>query len=235
MSEPGDPLAALRRLPVTTAGQPCPEAERWIELLRGRLDAAEEELLRQHLEGCPACAATARDAHQFLVALGELAPSRRSARRPWALGVAAALALVAVGTAVRLRTAEWRRLAADPVAALAAELNVPAPPVPEPSSVDSELVFRGEEDERARSLAAALVPYRQASFTRACTALAAHGGRFPTDREARYLAAVACLKAGDADHADALLAGLSGSAGDRRADAGALLGRLRQARAGRGE
>jgi TolA-binding protein len=235
MSEPFDPIDALRQLPAAARRQPCPEEERWIELLTGRLDAAEQERLRQHLEECPSCAATARDARQFLVAMGELADPRRVTQRSRLLVLAAAVALAVVGTAVLLKTGVGRRPAPDPVAELAATLDVAAPAEADAGSVDSELVFRGEGgSERVSSFAAALAPYRSRDYPSACAALALHGRRFPEDREARYLGAVACLKAGKVDRAEALLAALAAAPGDRRDDARSLLGRLRRARGGPG-
>jgi hypothetical protein len=231
MSEPFDPIEALRQLPAAEGRGPCPEEERWVELLTGRLDATEEERLRQHLEDCPSCAATARDARQFLVAMGELAESPRAGRRSLVLGLAAAVVLAVVGTAVLLKSGVGRKPAPDPVAELAASLEVAAPAEPDPGSIDAELTFRGAGDgERARSLAAALGPYRSRDYGTACSALAIHGHRFSQDREARYLGAVACLKAGKVDRAEALLAALAASPGDRRDDARSLLGRLRGAR-----
>jgi hypothetical protein len=239
MSEPFDPVDALRHLPAAEGREPCPEEERWVELLTGRLAAAEEERLRQHLEICPLCAATARDARLFLVAVGELAESplvfdRR--HRTLVLGFAAAAALALVGSAVLLKTGAWRRPAPDPVARLAAAVEVPAPGGVDNGSVAEELLFRDGEDRsgRASSFAAALVPYRNRDYALACGALAVHGKRFADDREARYLAAVACLKSGEADRAEALLAALAAAPGDRRDDARSLLHRLRQARGGPG-
>jgi hypothetical protein len=238
MSEPFDPVDALRHLPAAEGREPCPEEERWVELLTGRLAAAEEERLRQHLEVCPLCAATARDARLFLVAVGELAEGRLGLdrrQRVRLLGFAAAVALAVVGTGVLLKTGVGRRPAPDPVARLAASLEVPAPPAVEDGSVADELVFRdGEDGGRASSLAAALVPYRNRDYVLACGALALHGKRFADGREARYLAAVACLKSGEADRADALLSALAAAPGDRRDDARSLLDRLRQARGGPG-
>jgi hypothetical protein len=211
--------------------EPCPEPERWIELLAGRLDATEAERLRRHLEGCPSCAATARDARQFLVAMGEL-PDSSVARPARPLLVAAAAAVALIGTVVVLKTTGERKPALDPVAELAAALEVAAPPVTETGSVESELVFRGEGDsERASSLEAALAPYRKRDFARACAALDLHARHFSGDREARYLGAVACLKGGAVDRAEGMLAALAASPGDRRDDARGLLERLRQARA----
>ena len=235
MSEPFDPINALRQLPATEGRGPCPEEERWVELLTGRLDAAEEEQLRRHLEDCPSCAATARDAGQFLVAMGELAAPVRARRRSLAVGLAAGVALVVVGTAMLLKTGVGRRPAPDPVAELAASVEVAAPAEPDPGSIDAELTFRGAGDgERARSLAAALAPYRSRDYGSACAALAIHGHRFSEDREARYLGAVACLKAGKVDRAEALLAALAASPGDRHDDARSLLGRVSRAREGPG-
>jgi hypothetical protein len=206
----------------------CPRAERWIALLSGEVAADEAERLRRHLGECAACAATAADARRFLLAMGgaRTAPTlARPGRR--VLGALAATVAIA-GVAWLIRDAPWRS-APDPIAELLATLEPPA--APEGEATPGGPVFRGAESSAAsRSLAAALEPYRDRRFAAACDALADHGRRFPADREARFLAAVACLEARELDRAEGLLASLAAVAGDRRDDARRLLDRLHAAR-----
>lgn len=220
----------LRRLPPS---RDCPPEERWLELAAGELAVGEVEVLRSHLADCAACTAAAADARRFHLAMAPPEPARPRARfRRWAVGAAAAAAAVAViATAVGLARRPVARAAADPVAAFVEVLEPPALPASGGDPVADELLYRGDTSPAARhSLAAALTPYRVRDFAAACRTLAAHGERFPADREARYLAAMACLKTGELDRGEALLASLAASAGERRDDARQVLERLQRAR-----
>ncbi len=212
-------------------GAGCPMAESWIELLQGELPSERAEELRGHLEICSECAGVAAQARRFLIAMGELAerPARGAALRG-GLGLAAALAVLAIGL-LYLFGGE-RRTPLGAVERLAAALEVAAPPAPSAATDRAGLIYRGTAGESpgAAALAGALAPYRERRFADACVALTKHGGEFPEDREARFLAAVACLKAGELDRADTLLASLAAVVGDRQQDARSLLESLRRAR-----
>ena len=206
----------------------CPPEDQWIDLLRGELDEAVSEKLREHLEACPECAATARDARGFLLALnGNVALPRRSARVRSAAWLAAASVILAAGALFWLGRDE--RPGESAVARWAAALDVPAPDEAEGSSVDSELVYRsGAASQHERGHTVTLAPYRAGRWLEACEALAAHGKDFPQERESRFLAAIACLKAGELARAEALLASLAAVEGERREAARELLERLRE-------
>ncbi|MFN7941975.1 MAG: hypothetical protein U0X73_10255 [Thermoanaerobaculia bacterium] len=224
--------AELRRLlrgRGTRADDPdCPREERWIALAAGEAAADEADLLRRHLEGCAACAATAADARRFLLAMGSTRPAPTFARSGRRVLIALAASLAIAGIAWLIGDPRWRP-APDPIAELVATLELPA--APESESTAGGVTLRGAEISAAsRSLAAALVAYRDRRFAAACDGLADHGRRFPADREARFLAAVSCLEARELDRAEALLASLAAVAGDRRDDSRRLLDRLRAAR-----
>jgi hypothetical protein len=209
----------------------CPPAERWFDLLSGRIAGAEAEHLREHLADCSRCTEAARDARRFLIAFREpIAPAGEHRRMRWRLAAAAALAAGIVGLVVLVGRDDRPRAGA--VERLIAELDLPAPDVAGDGPGESDLVYRGGESDRGASLDEALAPYRARRFAAACAALDAHSRRFPADREGRFFAAVSCLAAGEFERADELLAALSASAGERRAEARELLARLRRARAG---
>ena len=227
----------LRRvLTGRTTGSDCPPAARWIALLSRETTAAEAENLRRHLGECAECTATAADARRFLLAMGVLETTATpvSSRR-WAIAAlaAAAAAAVVAGAAVLLRVGAGTAAPQTPptVVAFVAAFEPPPPPALAEESPVGGMVYRGATSlESSRSLALALTPYRARQYAAACRSLAEHGQRFPADREARFLAAAACLKAHELDRAEALLASLAAVAGDRRDDAHALLESLRAAR-----
>lgn len=211
----------------------CPPDERWLALSAGELAAEEAETLRRHLGDCAACAGVAADAQRFLRAMDAPRPAAQRVRlQRWVIAAGAAAAAAAViATAVGLGWPAVSRRAPDPVADFVAELEPPALPAAGGDATADELVYRGSESSTAQSSRdAALTPYRVREYAAACRALAEHGQRFPADREARYLGAVACLKAGEVDRGEGALASLAAVAGERREDARALLEGLRSAR-----
>ena len=242
--DPHDPIDVELRRHLSRAPRDadCPADERWLALVAGELDAGGAEALRQHLEGCASCAATAAEARKFRLAIGARSPwspwstrstwstadTRRRGIR-WAVGFAALVALAAAPWLLRFGSPHFEPGA---IHELVTALEVSPPPSrDEPGG--SDLVFRaGADSAAARAFAAALGSYRDRRWTAACRTLGEHGQRFPEEREARFLAAVACLKAGELDRSEALLAALAAVAGDRRDDARALLDRLRTARQG---
>lgn len=228
---------ALRRaLRSRTASSACPPETSWLALLSKELTPDDAEMLRRHLGECSRCAAVAADARRFLRAMGG---SESGVPHPrswwWGIGsVAAAAAVVVLAWTAGLLREHGAELAPDATAELVAAIELPAPPAVGEESSPGKLVYRGGVDpESIRSLTAALAPYRGRQFAAACRALAEHGRSFPADREARFLAAVSCLKARELDQSEALLASLAAVAGDRRDDARALLDRLRTARRSR--
>jgi len=217
-------------LPERAPSDRCPSEERWVDLLLGDLEAGQAEALRTHLESCAACAKAAGEAQKFLAVFSDqnVAPARFGARR-WALLVAAATVVMVFGVVLTSRRQPVVSLSA--VERFAAAIEVPLPEGALADPVESELVYReGDIGGRSASLAGALVPYRERRYAEACAALADHASRYFADRETRYLAAVACVEAGALDRADALLASLAATAGERRDDAHELLVGLRRAR-----
>lgn len=230
--DPHDPIDAELRRHLSRAPRDadCPPAERWLALVDGELASAEAEELRRHLEGCAACAALAADAARFLQAMSSPTPLASRLRFKWSAVVAAA-AVAVLAVAVGLTWIRVARTAVDPVATFVAGIELPAIPAVGGGMHGDELVYRSAGTGTAQqSLEAALPAYRGREFAAACIALVDHARRFPADREARFLAAVSCLKARELDQAEALLASLAAVAGERRDDARALLERLRAAR-----
>ncbi len=228
---PDDDLdEALRDVLRATAqkSSECPPEAGWLDLLQGKLEAEPAEALRRHLAECPDCAATARDARRFLAALGEpIGQEARAPGRRW-LALAAAVALMAAG--LGLWSARVERRADDPVARLIAELETTVPAGPLAEAGEPDLTYRGVESDSAQLRAAALKAYRERRWSTACEALERAGRGSSDERELRFLAAVSCLRAGDLDRADALLASLAAREGDRHEAARELLSRLRRAR-----
>lgn len=209
----------------------CPAAERWLDLLAGRIAGDEAERFRRHLADCSRCTAAALDARRFLIAF-EQPIARAAERRPIRWRIAAAAALVAGIVGLLVFFGDEERAPAGAVERVIAELDLPAPDLAGGGASDPDLVYRGGASERGASLDEALAPYRAHRFGDACIALDEHARRFPADREGRYFAAVACLEAGELERADERLAALAASAGERREEARELLARLRRARAG---
>lgn len=230
--DPQDPIDAELRRHLARAPREadCPPAERWLALVAGELHGDESEGLRHHLEGCAACAAVAADASRFLRAMDSPTPLAPRLRFQWQAIVAAA-AVAALAVAIGWTWRAVARSAADPVASFVAGLELPAIPAGGGEMHGDGLIYRSTGTSTAQqSLEAALAPFRGREFAAACSALAEHVRRFPADREARFLAAVACVKARELDRAEALLASLAAVAGERRDDARELLERLRAAR-----
>ncbi|MEK7315274.1 MAG: hypothetical protein AAB011_03770 [Candidatus Eisenbacteria bacterium] len=221
-----DLLAAFAAAP--PAG-PCPPETIWIALLSGELEAPATEALRGHLARCAACVETATDARLFLDSVAPPRAHRSPAARFRVAGAIAAGLIALVASVLLLQRAPPSPERA--LAELVAALDVPAPAIGPFDAGDSELAYRGGEPGAAdRSLASAVLPYRERRWGDACSALAEHGRQFPRQREARYLGAVACLKAGETARAEAMLASLAAVSGERREEARALLERLQRAR-----
>jgi len=231
MKRHDDFAEALRRgRDAVRAGGDCPSEALWVELLQGDLEDTAAEALRAHLVDCPKCATTARDARRFLAAIGPAGRRTRRLSDRRVLVVAAAGVLVAFGLGFFLVRAE--RAADAAVERLIAELEVALPQGGAPGSLGSELVFRGGGGEPGNERSKALQAYRERRWETACTALDREGRSPPDERELRFFAAVACLKAGELDRADGLLASLAAVEGGRRDAAREMLDELRRARGG---
>ena len=210
----------------------CPAPERWLELALGRLEAAAAERLRAHLEVCPACAETARDALAFAAAMAGPAPVARPwpARRWLVLAAAAGLAMVAL--------ALWlgRALAPSGAPELARWSSGPLePPRLSAPALDDELLFRGggaphaSERELLRE-GFALLAAGRAAEARAPLRGAAAAADAELAGEASWYLALAELRSGDRAAARRALAPLLAGGGRRAADAAALGRALDEAR-----
>ncbi len=177
----------LRRAARTRAAErrACPSEETILSFYRGRLDAAGEAAMREHLAVCASCRGLAADAREFLRAMGEPAaplvePASRR-RRAWALAAGLILAVGVAGWSwwTREPRSPWRDFAAAAAA------------YPLEAGVEDEIVWRGESADDLR--AAAMEPYRAGDYAAAERQLKDFLREHPQDAQAELYRGVSLL------------------------------------------
>jgi tetratricopeptide (TPR) repeat protein len=209
---------AMRRQPRKRA---CLNADQLVEFYRGELDESQIELIRDHLAECTDCLELARDARQFLAAMGESVTAELrngtvssgwfQTRSGKLLLIAASLVIVAGAGLLVWR--EWRvkspagRQAQGPSA-------TPTPRVPEnpwqdltiakaeytrPKTSREELIWRdgnAQTPNRPGPFVRAMAPYEQNDFAAAEKQLAQFLEKNPNHAAANFYRGVSQLLLG---------------------------------------
>ena len=186
----------LRRALSSRGSTPHPGEASLVAFYRGGLSETEEDAIREHLAGCSACVALARDARSFVEAMhdstGTVMPMPRAKR--W-LALAAVLAAAAIGL---IWIAKSRPAAPLPAAAVSQSAarsweKIPIAAAPYAPAPEDELLYRSDAPADASNFAEAMAPYLRGDYVAAEAALGRFLQAHPRDARGSFYRGVSLL------------------------------------------